>query len=180
MRPASCESVCQYSLRNPPVLPPKSIGTPSAARRCTDEGRTEQEKISRSSSTTYKKKKPKETSKRTPSEILYYLCINNKHTTQYTMTRTLILLATFVAATLGLKAQDHLAALMPMPNHIEQPQGKPYRFAPGRTAIAYPTEDQRFAAQSLASIIEPSRIYCRAVESRPLLKKQQYRCLPTA
>ena len=37
------------------------------------------------------------------------------------MTRTLILIATFVAATLSLKAQDQLAALMPMPNHIEQP-----------------------------------------------------------
>ena len=104
------------------------------------------------------------------------------------MTRTLILIATFVAATLGLKGQDHLAALMPMPNHIEQPQGKPYRFALGRTAIAYPTEDQRFVAVALATLIEqrtgvavaldPSRIYCRAVESRPLLKKQQYRCLP--
>ena len=70
------------------------------------------------------------------------------------MTRTLILLATFVAATLSLKAQDQLAALMPMPNHIEQPQGKPFRFAPGRTAISYPTEDQRFVAETLATLIE--------------------------
>ena len=70
------------------------------------------------------------------------------------MTRTLILLATFVAATLSLKAQDQLAALMPMPNHVEQPKGKPFRFVEGRTTIVYSTEEQHFAAQSLASIIE--------------------------
>ena len=69
------------------------------------------------------------------------------------MKNFLITLVTIIATSLGLSAQDQLSALIPMPNHIEQPQGKPYRFAEGRTTIAYPSDELRFVAETLADII---------------------------
>ena len=69
------------------------------------------------------------------------------------MKKTLTLLITALHTALVLNAQSNLSALMPMPNHVEQVKGKPYRFVEGRTAIAY-TDKQQFVAESLASIIE--------------------------
>ena len=70
------------------------------------------------------------------------------------MNRILITLFTFSCAVLTLNAQDNLSALIPMPNHIEQAKGKPYRFVEGHTAITIADEEYRFAAKTLADIIE--------------------------
>lgn len=70
------------------------------------------------------------------------------------MNRILITLFAFSCAVLTLNAQDNLSALIPMPNHIEQAKGKPYRFVEGHTAITIADEEYRFAAKTLADIIE--------------------------
>ena len=70
------------------------------------------------------------------------------------MKKTLTLIIVTLCATLALNAQSNLSALMPMPNHVEQVKGKPYRFVEGRTAITYTDAEQQFVAESLASIIE--------------------------
>ena len=51
------------------------------------------------------------------------------------MKKTLTLIIVTLCATLALNAQSNLSALMPMPNHVEQVKGKPYRFVEGRTVI---------------------------------------------
>ena len=49
-------------------------------------------------------------------------------------------------------AQDHLSALLPMPNHVEQIGRKPFRVEPGKTVIAIPDGQLRFEAEQLAAI----------------------------
>ena len=70
------------------------------------------------------------------------------------MKKTLALIIVTLCTTLVLNAQSNLSALMPMPNHVEQVKGKPYRFVEERTAITYTVPEQQFVAESLASIIE--------------------------
>lgn len=70
------------------------------------------------------------------------------------MKRFLIVLFTVLSAVVSINAQDNLSALIPMPNHVEQIKGKPYRIIGGHTAITITDEAQRFAAETLAGIIE--------------------------
>ena len=70
------------------------------------------------------------------------------------MKKTLTLIIVTLCATLALNAQINLSALIPMPNHVEQVKGKPYRFVEGRTAITYTAPEQQFVTESLAGIIE--------------------------
>ena len=70
------------------------------------------------------------------------------------MKRVLLALTAILSLTLASQAQDNLSALMPMPNQVTPIKGKPYRIAEGRTTIAYASEEQRFVAETLASIIE--------------------------
>lgn len=74
------------------------------------------------------------------------------------ITRQLLVLFIALTATTMVVAQDSnisagMSALMPMPNSVEQVNGKPFRFVEGRTSIAYIGEEQRFVAETLAEII---------------------------
>lgn len=70
------------------------------------------------------------------------------------MRRILTAIAAILCIAMASHAQDNLSALVPMPNHVEQPKGKPYRIIEGRTTVACANEEQQFVAESLASIIE--------------------------
>ena len=69
------------------------------------------------------------------------------------MKRALLALTAILCLALASQAQDNLSALIPMPNHVEQAKGKPYRFVEGRTTIAYTNEEQLFMTEALADII---------------------------
>lgn len=70
------------------------------------------------------------------------------------MKKTLTALIVSLCVVSAVKAQDNLSALVPMPNHIEQLKGKPYRIVEKHTAITITDEAQRFAAEMLADIIK--------------------------
>lgn len=70
------------------------------------------------------------------------------------MRRLLALLFTILSTAVAINAQDNLSALIPMPNHVEHIKGKPYRIIKGHTAITITDEEQHFAAETLAGIIE--------------------------
>ena len=70
------------------------------------------------------------------------------------MKKRLAIFIAFLCAVSVANAQDNLSALMPMPNHVEQAKGKPYRLVEGRTAIAVADEGQRPVAETLAEVIE--------------------------
>lgn len=67
--------------------------------------------------------------------------------------RTSVFVA-FLCVVLTLNAQDNLSALIPMPNHVVQGKGKPYRFVEGRTTVTITDEAQYSVAETLADIIE--------------------------
>lgn len=69
-----------------------------------------------------------------------------------------------LSTVLSAYAQDNLSALMPMPNHVEQAKGKPYRFVEGRTAIAHVDGELQFIAETLAEIIGSRTGVCVATD----------------
>ena len=69
------------------------------------------------------------------------------------MRRILSALAVVLCGASFTSAQDCLSALIPMPNHVEQSEGKPYRLVEGRTAIGCDSDKLHFVAKTLADII---------------------------
>lgn len=55
---------------------------------------------------------------------------------------------------LAANAQSGCSALLPMPNRIEYPQGKPFTLAPGKSAIYINNEALQFAAGTLQNILK--------------------------
>ena len=53
----------------------------------------------------------------------------------------------------SIAAQDNLSALIPMPNHVELPQGKPFRIEDGRTTIHCPADSLTPIAEAIAHSI---------------------------
>lgn len=84
------------------------------------------------------------------------------------MKKILLVLLWGLLTTSAINAQDNLSALVPMPNHVEQLKGKPFRFAERRTEIGYANEDVRFVAETLADIIKQ-----RTGISVPLVSNKQ-------
>ncbi|MBO7266737.1 MAG: beta-N-acetylhexosaminidase [Bacteroidaceae bacterium] len=68
------------------------------------------------------------------------------------MKKTLIALAACCLAVVG-TAQDNLSALMPMPNHVELPKGRPLQIVEGRTAVACPPDSLLFVAETVSDIL---------------------------
>ena len=66
---------------------------------------------------------------------------------------TLLLLCAMLSSHM-VTAQDHLSALIPMPNHIEQPKGKPFRIVPGRTTVYCPHDSLHHIALLISRNIE--------------------------
>lgn len=60
----------------------------------------------------------------------------------------IVLCVTFVGV-----AQDHLSALIPMPNRIEQPKGRVWRIVEGRTSVELPADSLLFIAETIADIV---------------------------
>ena len=68
------------------------------------------------------------------------------------MRKTLITLAA-CCLTIVATAQDNLSALMPMPNHVALPKGRPLQIVEGRTAVACPSDSLLFIAETVADIL---------------------------
>lgn len=77
----------------------------------------------------------------------------NIHFARQVMALLVAFVTTAVAIAQDCSHSNNLSALMPMPNHVEQPGGKPFRFVEGRTLIACPADSLRFVAETLAGII---------------------------
>ena len=78
----------------------------------------------------------------------------NRHFARQLKALLVAFVTTAVAAAQDCNHSDNLSALMPMPNHVEQLKGKPFRFVEGRTAIACTGEGQQSVAEALADIIK--------------------------
>jgi hexosaminidase len=71
---------------------------------------------------------------------------------QTAMKRTIIAIAALSMA-LAVAASDNLSALIPMPNHVELPQGRTWRISAERTAVVCPADSLHFVAETIAKII---------------------------
>lgn len=60
----------------------------------------------------------------------------------------------FLLIVLTIKAQNNQSALLPMPNHIEQKNGKPLRLATSKISIAPHDAELQFAATSLQALLK--------------------------
>ena len=68
------------------------------------------------------------------------------------MKRKLIAIAA-LCMTLTVVASDNLSALIPMPKHVELPQGRAWRIAEGRTTVVCPADSLHFIAETIAKIL---------------------------